>query len=91
MISQQNIYCQNLPKKKGRGNLNTSLTIREFRKKSLEDLPLKKAPRTDGFPAEVYVTWILYNLKERGLFKVKLFQALEKRWKASPIHFTKAI
>lgn len=56
MISQQNIYCQNLPKKKGRGNLNTSLTIREFRKKSLEDLPLKKAPRTDGFPAEVYVT-----------------------------------
>ena len=36
--------------------LKHSTYHKRVQKKTLEDLPLKKAPRTDGFPAEVYVT-----------------------------------
>ena len=44
-----------LPKAR-KGKLKYISYHKRVQKKTLKDLPLKKALRTDGFPAEVYVT-----------------------------------
>lgn len=45
-----------LTQEERKGKLKYISYHKRVQKKTLKDVPLKKPPRTDGFPAEVYVT-----------------------------------